>query len=194
MDDLFSPDDPDLIAYQEGSQEYYLRVASATIRKYLGWHLAPSIRDIKEVEAGAKGITMLPSRYVTNIYSIRIVHSDDTVPVDDGAYWWDAEGYVQFSGFGPPIGQRLRVDFQHGYDEVPLDVKAVAYELVAANSSGGSGGGVGGASGPVSGMVSPGGYRVNFSSPSSSDVPFAGFNMNPDQMQRLSGYKLSEVK
>jgi hypothetical protein len=198
MDDLFSPTDPDLIAYQQGSQEYYLRVASATIRTYLGWHLSPSITDLKDVQAGAKGITMLPSRHVTEVYHVTMIDAADMETlVDPDSYWWDEQGYIEFNGYGPPLGQRLRVKFQHGYKETPLDVKAVAFELIAANganspdSGSGSGGG-GGYSGPVKGMTSPGGYSVDFSAP--SNVPFYGMNLNSDQMKRLSAYRLSEVK
>jgi hypothetical protein len=179
MEGLFSPTDPDLAAYRELSPDYFLRVASDYIRTYLGWHLAPNIDQTSIVEVGGRGIAMLPSRYVTDLYKVSFVSTSNVVseePVDPGAYYWDALGYIQFNSYRHPlIGQRLQVEFQHGYDAVPLDVKSVAYELVSTSQEA--------PAGNVKGMSTPGGYRLELSQP-------YGFNFNADQTRRLSAYKL----
>lgn len=183
MDDLFSPDDPDLLAQQEGSQEYYLRVAGESIRTYIGWHLAPNIGQVSEVTVGGKGIAMLPSKYVTLVHGVYLIDRDSQELVEPRNYYWDQLGWIEFFQ-QPLIGQRLRVEFRHGYDDVPMNVKAVAYEMVAANANAPVG-----TSASVKGMVSPAGYRLEYGSPTS--VPGYGFNLNDDQKSRLAAYKLS---
>ena len=185
MTDLFDPDDEDWAAYQQQSPDYYLRVAGDAIRRYLGWHLSPSLTQTVEVPVKQKGLLPLPSRYVTGITSIEI---DERV-IEPSDYDWDEGGWIQTGLYyydtprwSPATSSWLpnlaTVTFTHGYAETPLTVKQVAYELVEST--------IATPIGNVSQMATPAGYRIQLSSPS-------GFYLSDGQRQLLAPYRLHGV-
>ena len=175
MSDLFDPDDPDWAEYQQQSPEYYLRVAGHAIRSYLGWHLSPSLEQTVEVPVGERGLLMLPSRYVTEVASLTI---SDTV-LDPEEYVWDVGGWIETGHyFFDAWPNRATVTFTHGYEDMPLEVKQVAYEMVEAT--------IATPAGNVSQMSTPAGYRISLSDP-------AGFHFSAAQQQVLAPYRLYGV-
>ena len=186
LGDLLDPDDEALVGFQQRTTEYYLGVAGSFIRKYLGWHLSPSVEETVTVPAGEKGLIMLPSRYVTAVSDVTMRE----VPLDADQYTWTAGGWIQTGRYfydvwpglpltpGQPIsvGQTATVTFTHGYDDVPAEVKQVAYELVYTNQES--------PAGNVSHMSTPAGYRVELTQD-------AGFNLNPGQARVLAPYRLA---
>jgi hypothetical protein len=182
MTDLFDPEEEDWVEFQNNTQEYYLRVASNAIRKYLGWHLSPSVTETIVVPIGQRGIIPLPSRYVTNVSRVEIA---ETVMDADG-YTWDKAGWIQTgryyydpSSAWPTVASwqdhNATVTLTHGYAEVPLEVKQVGFELAQDAMST-----------PVSNvsqMSTPAGYRITLSSP-------PGFYLSVGQQQVLAPYRL----
>lgn len=185
MADLFDPDDDDWGEYQNRTPEYYLRVASHAIRKYLGWHLAPSITETIVVPVKMRGLVPLPSRYVTAVTSVEI--ADEVLDPDD--FVWDKSGWIQTGRFYydtsryPTATSSWRpneatVTLTHGYTETPLEVKQVAYELVETT-----------AASPVSNvaqMSTPAGYRISLSRE-------PGFYLSESQQKVLAPYRLFGV-
>lgn len=187
MPDLFDPDDEDWVEYQQSTPEYYLRVASEAIRTYLGWHLAPSITETLTLPVKQKGLIMLPSRFVTAVESVTIA---DEVLDPSSDFIWDSGGWINTGSYyfydtprWPNVATSWQlkeavVEFTHGYPEVPLPVKQVAFELVKSTMTT-----------PVSNvsqMATPAGYRISLSSP-------AGFNLNEGQQRLLAPYRLFGV-
>jgi len=171
--DLFSPDDPDWADFRGRNQEYLLRVAGSFLQEYLGWHLAPSITETCRVPVGQRGIIMLPSRRVSTVTSV-VINEEVTLEPDD--YILETGGWIETRrAFFDTWPGRAVVTMDHGFEECPLEVKQVAYELVASLLDT--------PAGNVSQLSTPAGYRVSLSLP-------AGFNLNPGQVQLLAGYKL----
>jgi hypothetical protein len=153
--DLIGVTDPDWQSFLTSDPAYYLRVAGAAIRKYCGWHLWPSMTVTKtKLMTGSDGIVMLPSRYVTDVSQVVMENRDpglDPVTLDPDSYKWFEPGWVQWIGsgcgwgwgwpgayyYGPDTPYYLPVTnygladvtFTHGYDELPDDIKQVAFEL-----------------------------------------------------------------
>lgn len=185
MTDLFDPDDEDWGEYQNRSPEYYLRVASHAIRRYLGWHLSPSITETIVVPVKQRGLVPLPSRYVTAVTSVEI--ADEVLAADD--YEWNESGWIQTGRLFydtsryPTSSSSWRLDqatvtLTHGYQETPLEVKQVAYELVETT-----------AASPVSNvaqMSTPAGYRISLSRE-------PGFYLSEFQQKVLAPYRLFGV-
>ena len=198
---LCDPNDPDWASFQAQDPNYFLAVAGARIRKYCGWRIYPNdTNTIDKLRVRSNGRIMLPSLYVTGVSSVSIQTGVDTdVVLDPDMYEWFATGYIQplglgtgwwwgsYSGYyyGPDTPAYLpwlnfgyaTVTFTHRYPAVPADVKAVAYELaeVAAEMTAGN----------VSGITTPG-YQLTL-------TRNAGLNLNSEQMDRLSPYRLPVV-
>jgi hypothetical protein len=184
MADLFDPDEDDWVEFQNHTPEYYLRVASHAIRKYLGWHLSPSKTETIMVPIKQRGIIPLPSRFVTAVSSLEIA---GTVMEDD-SYKWDQGGWIQAGRYfydtsrWPTVtswqANEATVVMTHGYPEVPLEVKQVGFELVETTMAT-----------PVSNvsqMSTPAGYRITLSSP-------PGFYLTEWQQKVLAPYRLFGV-
>lgn len=174
-DDLFDPADPDLTQPQP-TPGFLLRVAGATIRTFLGWHLSPNRCDTIETRVGSKGIVPLPSRHVTYINGV-VVNGQNVPPSD---YWWSEDGWLELRYY--QLGQRVTVIFEHGYDEVPDDVKAVALEVVRQGQSTAPTGG------NISSLRSPGGYAVSFNT--SAGTVASGSDLSEEQRLRLANYRI----
>jgi hypothetical protein len=195
MDDLLQvgraapSSDPDYLAFASGDADFFLRAAGEVIRDYCGWHIAPSISDVYEKLAiGSQGIIMLPSGYVTEVTSVTITSpAGDTVLDPATDYVWYRQGFIEAVsplwryGYGAPYGSSpalATVEMTHGYDVVPLAVKAVAYELAQSASEL--------SSGSVKAISSPG-YRIQWG-------PLSGVVINEGQIGRLSKYKIGGIK
>lgn len=196
---LVSADDDDWTAFKAAAPEYFLGAAGAEVRRYVGWHLAPSVTVTVSVEIGSQGIIMLPSRYVTAVSEVVIATGQDDgettgLRLDPADYSWHTGGWIVRRGGGPYLGGfyygptpyyvpamnhgRAQVTFTHGYTELPDDVKAVVFELAqsAADLP----------SGNVSSIAGPNGYQVDLSQD-------AGLSLNKDQKNRLANYRIGRV-
>jgi hypothetical protein len=100
--------------------------ASAAVREYCDWHIAPSITETVLVDVNPGGVLFLPSLYVTSVTSV------------DGAtdgFTWTTTGKVTlqygyrhyYNHWRPPV----TVVFTHGYSECPATVVAAVVQLAA---------------------------------------------------------------
>jgi hypothetical protein len=199
--DLLDPNDPDWQSFQSKDPDWFLKVAGDAIRVYCGWHLYPNITATEpQLPIGAKGIIMLPSRHVTDVASVTVFpKSDQPCVLDpDTDYIWDEEGWIQRSGFplwgdvysgyyygnDPyylPVWQAgiASVVFNHGYDEVPADIKEVAYELATSTTM------FSASPGTIKEIATPG-FRL------SPGADF-GANLSVNQRNRLANYRIGGV-
>ena len=205
MDPLLVPTDPDYIAFNAGDPAFLLDSVGETIRTYCGWHLAPSMTfTLDKLEVGSAGIVMLPSLYVTDVTNVTLFNTPDSdgIVLDPTSYVWHENGYIEpvsrtnfgaVTGYwyepGPvflPLsgGTRASVTFTSGYDDLPADIKRVAFELAGwANGLGPDGSG-----GDVKIIRSPG-FELGL-----GGKVALGMNLNPDQKSRLASYKIGSVK
>ena len=180
-----APDAEDWAEYQNHTPEYYLRVATHAIVKYLGWHLAPSVTETIQVPVKQRGLILLPSRYVTAVESVVI--AEESLPADD--FIWDKGGWIETGRFYydtsryPTATSSWRpnlatVTFTHGYAEVPLEVKQIAFEMAETA--------IATPVNNVSQMGTPAGYRITLSTP-------PGFYITDYQQKVLAPYRLFGV-
>jgi hypothetical protein len=200
---LVTVDDPDYAKFKDGDEEYLLRVASDAIRDYCGWHIAPSITDTyRQLKVGSKGIVPLPSRYVTDVSEVALHdHDPEATPqlVDPLDYEWYQDGWMESrtnyaAGWGwPGLGYRgpdapypavggapllVDVTMTHGYDELPANLKQIAFELAQSTAT---------TSGLISGVkqISSPQYSASF-----SEEVKAGMTFTPEHLNTLRSYKV----
>jgi hypothetical protein len=110
--------------------------AEASVRAYLGWHLAPEKTETLTLDGPGGPVLLLPTLRVSELVSI--TEEDRLVPVDD--YEWSESGVVRrgrassYSAWGASWTSRLRgvqVELTHGFPEMPLDVTAIIERLAA---------------------------------------------------------------
>lgn len=121
--------------FATGDQSFFLKAAGHLIRDYCGWHIAPTIDAVLNVECGERGLIILPTLYVTNVASVQI---GNRVLEPHTEYHWDHTGVINrtVANWPPIMGvpafphpPRARVTFSHGYPELPENVAAVGYEI-----------------------------------------------------------------
>lgn len=190
MDDLVRVNDPDFVAFisDEGGRPsrrelYFLRAACGVVRDYCGWHIAPSVTDTyTKLEIGSAGIIMLPSMHVTDVVSAVIDSPGDTVTLATTDYDWFQPGFIEAKSptwrYGHIIHGLASVTMTHGYDTCPIGVKTVIFELMQSADQM--------STGNVKEVASPG-YRIQWGA-------LAGLSMTPDQINRLSSYKIGGFK
>lgn len=127
---LIAADDADLDGWKAGDQATFLDMVCHEVRKYCGWHIAPSVSVTgKRCWFGADHKIMLGSRYVTSIQQVTV---DDITLVADQDYFWDEpQGWIRRRPHFWPHNHWALVDFTHGYDEPPSDLKAIIFEVMA---------------------------------------------------------------
>lgn len=103
-----------------------LRGASAAIRRYAGWHIAPVVREtltVTDYYGGGRLDVLVPSGRVRDVTAVRV----DGRAVQDFA--WDSAGAI-WAGWLSAGPHRIEVDVEHGYhvSEVP-DLAAVVVQV-----------------------------------------------------------------
>lgn len=121
--------DSDLASWQAGTQDFYLTAATDEVRKYCGWHIAPSLTVTDQRHRiGSKGYVMLRSTYVTGVDSVTL---DGQTLVADTDYFWDEpKPWIRLRPGLYPRVPFVLTTFEHGYAECPSDVKAVIFEVM----------------------------------------------------------------
>lgn len=126
--------------------------ASALIRAYCGWHIAPSITETITLDGKGGSILVLPSLRVTAITTVVA----DGVTLAASAYSWSQSGLVErVGGCWPRKLRSIAVTFTHGYAETPLEVRQFM-KLLAESGAGSS---------PIA-TAQVGQVRVTYSEPS----------------------------
>lgn len=124
----------DLNERSDGSREALVAQATAAIRRFCGWHIAPSVTQTITLDGPGGGVLALPSLYVTDVASVT---SDGSLLVATDDYTWNAYGLLNRTATtwcGLPwrwsFAQRgVQVTFTHGYDLA--DVPDVAGVIMA---------------------------------------------------------------
>lgn len=175
------PDASRFSSWQSADPTFYLNAAMWTIRRYLGWQVAPSFSEtqvrcwfnqVGYRPESSNGLVMLPSTYVTSINKVMI---DDVEWQPDSDYFWDAnQPWITLRPLVWPKHPYALIDFTHGYDTCPPDLEAVIYEMTARA------------------MELPASNATNFSTMDySMQLNRAiGISLTDDQKNRISRYKL----
>lgn len=168
---LVDANDADLAAFKAGSEEFFIRAAAEEVRKYCGWHVAPS-RVEENVRRGITrdGVILLNSLYVTDVAAVQV----DGRTLVSSEYSWEECGLIHRTEPSWPRDDYALVSFTHGYEEAPANIKAVVFELAAAAKER-----------PSGNLKSIGSLSYNYSFSDRS-----GVTMSPEQMSRLASYRV----
>lgn len=132
---LVAEGDADLAAWQSGTPATYLKMACDEVRKFCGWHIAPSEPITGKVcWLGERGLVMLGATHVSAVSAVAVLGQTLTADTD---YTWQApKGWLRIhpqslSGVWPNGDPNAVVSFTSGYDETPMNVKSVIFEVMA---------------------------------------------------------------
>lgn len=122
----------DLERWRSGDADMLVGAADGAVRRYCGWHIAPSVTETVTVDSTGSRTLLLPSMYVTAVTAVRDITDDTVDPVVlDG---WRSTVTPRFRA--GVLERRtcwprgvLEVDLAHGYAEVPAEVQAVVLDL-----------------------------------------------------------------
>lgn len=98
--------------------------ASRRVRRYCGWHIAPSITET--ITLRGSGPWLLPSLHVTAVTSITDRNTATPLAVE---FDWRPEGIVEpWSAVYCPRG--VDITFTHGFARCPEDVRKVVADML----------------------------------------------------------------
>lgn len=118
------------ISINDPRVEGALAGASAAIRRYCGWHVAPVVTETLTLDGPGGRVLSLPT---LNVSAVGPVVEDTTSLTDSTDYRWSADGSVKRkSGYWSDDYRILTVTLTHGYflQDVP-DVVRVILAVVA---------------------------------------------------------------
>lgn len=112
-------DDPRLDALLSG--------ASAAIRRYCGWHIAPVIEDDYTLDYEGGGLLVLRTLALRGIESLTV--GGRAADVD--SLEWSENGEIRMLFHAPAWFRAVQAKIQHGYDlDAVADLKAVVQQVV----------------------------------------------------------------
>lgn len=117
----------DLALFQAGDAQTLIDEATANVRSYCGWHIAPSISETLTLNGNGRKVLILPSLHVTAVASV----TQDGILVADTEYEVDPAGLLAHVGWWwGAVPSSIVVSMTHGYESVP-DVAAVIMARVS---------------------------------------------------------------
>lgn len=107
--------------------------ATAAVRRYCGWHVAPSFGETVVLDGPGGDVLTLPTLYLTALTSVveagvTLVEYDAATAVGD--YEWSVLGNVRRYGFWTDRYRGLSVTMTHGFDTAP-DVAQIIMQVVS---------------------------------------------------------------
>jgi len=117
----------DLALYQSGDVQTLLDQATALVRSYCGWHVAPSITETVSVAGSGVGSIALPSLWVTDVSAV----VEDGTSLLSTDFVWDPAGIVGRLGVPWTTPDKVvTVTFTHGHARAE-DFEAVVMAIAA---------------------------------------------------------------
>lgn len=118
----------DLEAYLAGDQDAMVRQAQAAIRRYCGWHVAPSLTETLTLDGTGSRHLWLPSLHVIDVTAAS--NDGEDVALDD--LDWSEAGYLELRcGHWCRRPRSIEVTLEHGFEEGPDDLVEVAAAIAA---------------------------------------------------------------
>jgi hypothetical protein len=136
----------DLNTFISGDPTFFLTGASEVIRRYLQWHVYPSITVTDTVPVAPDGTIFLPSLYVTDVASVTlngivldpstyVVHQEGFIDFTQQNYWpwplWPLESDLPFREYPSPLAVFADVTYTHGFPQIPVVINVITLELAA---------------------------------------------------------------
>jgi hypothetical protein len=117
----------ELDEFRNGDPVRLIGAATAEVRSYCGWHIAPEVTETVKVDGSGVAL-LLPTLHLTDVTSI----TRDGVDVPLADVRWKPNGIVT----GYTFSGEYDVTFTHGYDSTPEDVARVVAALASEGMDG----------------------------------------------------------
>lgn len=138
MDPLATPEQLETYAglglLGEPRGDMLLDAASAAVRGYCGWHIAPSLTETLTLDGSGGQVQTLPTLHLTDVTEVL----QNGTAVDLATVQWSAAGYLwrpcawSTPGcIGAPLLRGVTVAIVHGYTPVPAELVAVVCSVAA---------------------------------------------------------------
>lgn len=102
--------------------------ASAAVRSYCGWHIAPTTTQMLTLDGSGSSTLILPTLYLTAVTDV----TNDGVAVDDVE--WSQAGFARLYRWSCRL-RGVTATITHGYDQCPAEVAAVVVALARQDGS-----------------------------------------------------------
>jgi len=115
------------LTFEQARSDMLLEQVSAAVRNYCRWHVAPSHVDTVTVDGSGADVLKLPTLFLTALTSV--TENAEALDLDD--LEWTEAGYLKRS---TPWTRKLRgvvAVIEHGYTEVPLEVREIVMNAAA---------------------------------------------------------------
>lgn len=126
-----APVDVPLAPAPDGVDADAWAAASAAVRAYCGWHIAPSIMQTVTVDGPGGKLLMLPTLRLTDLTDV--MNSGQAVSDPE----WSEAGMVR--GSWTTKWRGITLTMTHGYDECPAEVLEVVKDMAAASGKANAG-------------------------------------------------------
>jgi len=114
-----SPTDPRVQPLLDG--------ATAGIRRYCGWHVAPKVTETLRFDGPGGNLLLLPSLRVVAVSSVTV----RGVELDEDAFEWSEKGMLRrLGGCWPTRFRSVEVTLEHGFETAP-DLVQIVQQVVA---------------------------------------------------------------
>lgn len=126
----------DLAEFRDGDPDAIVRQVQAAIRRYCGWHIAPSLTETILVDGSGSRHMWLPTLHLTELVEVK--SSGEVMDAD--LIDWSASGYLESRcGRFSSRPRGVEVTLTHGYDDSPADLVGVAVGIAdRSRSTGGA--------------------------------------------------------
>lgn len=112
-----------------GVDEEAWRAAVSAIRGYCGWHIAPVVTETIKVDGSGGGLLFLPTRRLLSVTSV----TNKGEAVADSDLTWSSRGTLRGKRAWSMDGyDAVELTIQHGYEDFPPEVLAVARSMASA--------------------------------------------------------------
>lgn len=96
-----------------------LSAASAAVRRFCGWHIAPVVTDALVLDGPGGSSLLLPTLELVELVSVAV----NGAQLDAAALEWSADGIVR--GNWPARFRSVAVTMRHGWEATPADLEAI---------------------------------------------------------------------
>jgi hypothetical protein len=131
VDPLLSPDDFRTLTGLDVDPvrlDLLLGQASAAVRAFCGWHIAPTLTGATVTADGTGGRTLsLPTLYLTNVSAV----TEHGTALDLDSVTWSEHGVIERGCAWTCRRRGVVAVIDHGYETVPGEVAAVVCSIVS---------------------------------------------------------------
>lgn len=111
----------------DGVDEFAWRAAVSAVRRYCGWHIAPSVTETVTVDGPGEGMLLLPTLHLTAVSDV--LNDGEAIAEPDQLQWSERGAVRQYSRYWTNKWRGVTLTMTHGYEDFPHEMMAVARDM-----------------------------------------------------------------